>query len=70
MKNLVPDVLKRIQAELSVPHPVKDTNVRVNLVLQAGVQLSQFVGVALVDSCSVLAGPRSRKNALELLSNT
>eukprot|EP00439_Symbiodinium_sp_Y106_P055535 s3836_g7.t1 len=30
MKNLVPDVLKRIQAELSVPHPVKDTNVRVN----------------------------------------
>ena len=33
MKNLVPDVLKRIQAELSVPHPVKDTNVRVKLVL-------------------------------------
>ncbi|CAE7664158.1 DRC9, partial [Symbiodinium pilosum] len=30
MKNLVPDVLKRIQAELSVPHPVKDTNVRVS----------------------------------------
>ena len=34
MKNLVPDVLKRIQAELSVPHPVKDTNVRVKLAQQ------------------------------------